>query len=549
MTIIDSDTAIKIAERHEYLQRLKDEGEVINNYCVEYELEDPIQENMFNLDFNQRELSWIFDNDPVTSQLYGSISRRIYGGGHIIIFIFGKTNSGKSEVGQALALSYQSEFKNLKEKDIDIQLVFDDTEVQELIPKLEIGDIIFRDESGQATGRGSRNLDVHVDNVLRIFRKHQNSCIFVNPFIIKHPMIDYYIYVLGKNKNKRVTRGILYYQYQDPISLKRVITPIGRIYIPLHGDKEFRAYYDKRKDRNIKKVMNLGGTIKDRKNVEKIKRDARILVGQCRKFGKDTKKSMELLKLNYNQQFDPLTEGDKLIGGDDHYDELLYEQTKLYLEYPDQIKIDAGEKTKEEVEQEEELITQLEDYVFPYTEKDILKLAKKNNRFQKAERNFEIYHLITRRKRPLLQTDILKLYSELNTDASITRIKNRVQNLLNQIKGRLHEKEYMKHLRSIYEKNPNNKVILDGEKGNPDIYVILEETQELHVFSLKNLKLEESIGSYPIQEIEPELRFAHKKRFEYKKVRVFVSLVNNNTHTFHLYEIKNFSRTKPLNLH
>ncbi|MFO7798117.1 MAG: hypothetical protein R6W84_18415, partial [Promethearchaeia archaeon] len=96
--------------------------------------------------------------------------------------------------------------------------------------------------------------------------------------------------------------------------------------------------------------------------------------------------------------------------------------------------------------------------------------------------------------------------------------------------------------------NPNNKVIHKGGAGEPDVYVFLEETNELHIFSLKNLDLGQSSSYLPMKELTPELTFAHNNRLEYSKVRVFVSLVNNNTHSFHFSEIEDFSRIDPLKI-
>jgi len=102
MTITDQTQVEAYKKKLDYLESLEEQG-ALSDYCIEYELEDEIQENIFNMDFNQPDLKWIFEDEkgketpPVTDQFLSSIVRRIKNQSHILIFIFGKTNSGKSD--------------------------------------------------------------------------------------------------------------------------------------------------------------------------------------------------------------------------------------------------------------------------------------------------------------------------------------------------------------------------------------------------------------------------------------------------------------------
>ena len=275
-----------------HIKKLKEEG-TYYDACVNFHLEDGIQENLFNWEINQPEfIELVFKNpktgadvEPVTEELIDAMKTRIVHHSHINIMFFGPTNSGKSEMAQAIAKIYQKLYEEVFGIIPLIRLLFDDTQLKGALPTLQIGELILRDESGQISQKGSRNLEKRIQNVLNIaFRKHQNPCFFVNPDIIANPSMDYYIYVQGKNYETREVRGILYAQYKRRIKPQEtVIVPYGRIFFKLHDDEEFRANYDNAKGENIEGLLANEGLIADKPNVRKIKRDAIILAGERRK--------------------------------------------------------------------------------------------------------------------------------------------------------------------------------------------------------------------------------------------------------------------------
>ena len=136
----------------------------------------------FNWEINQPEfIELVFKNpktgadvEPVTEELIDAMKTRIVHHSHINIMFFGPTNSGKSEMAQAIAKIYQKLYEEVFGIIPLIRLLFDDTQLKGALPTLQIGELILRDESGQISQKGSRNLEKRIQNVLNIaFRKHQ----------------------------------------------------------------------------------------------------------------------------------------------------------------------------------------------------------------------------------------------------------------------------------------------------------------------------------------------------------------------------------------
>lgn len=534
------------------------EGEVIEKFYDFFEhfrLEDEIIENLQNMRLNRPEYRWIFINadgsislNGVEDEFFGAITTRIYNKSHIIIFIFGPTNSGKSEVAQAIARKYQKIFYKVHKIYIEIMICFSEAEFSIAIKDLPIGHLVLADEVSKTSGKGSANLNKNTLNLLRIVRAHQNSFIFINPDLIETKMIDYYIEVLGKNYRTRKVRVILYKNMFDPITNQKFLQPIGKMYLKLHDDEEFREEYRQRKNLNIINMKHKRGAIETPIDINKLKKDANILAKICYRANIWKKIGMQIRLLNYNAKFDYNNEEDKekIIGGDTYFNELLFEQT---LQNMGVLKKNSKKEAKEKIiEEQNEFLKQLTLFEFPYTEKEIEKRAFDKCKFWDKERDFEIYHTIKDDKAGDIKYEhLVKKYDKISDTSSISKIYEKVKGIINRIKGELLERSYVQFLSQIYE----DKVIRDGSKSKPDAYVLIEKKNELHVFSIKNLKLKKDKGDtyyLPMKEILPELKYAFDNLLNYNLVRLFNIALNNLDNTIHVNEIKNFSRTKSLEI-
>lgn len=527
------------------------------DFCTVYQLEDDIQNNLFNQEFNDPSLLWIFidpktgkKTPPFTNELLFAISTRILNKSHIFLFLFGPTNSGKSEFAQAIAKYYKSEFYRLLRIHIIVHFGFSDADLDDLFPNLGYGHIVIRDESSSVSGEDSGLLKTRIGNLIRVIRAHQNSFMFVNPDVVDVPLVDYYIRIAGKKGvyycsacdqeyiNKRICpvcknselevvyfkckiRAIVYYKKVDPLTNRISFVPLGRMYLSLHTDAELRDLYEERKDKNIQFLKERSGLLGVHFNRERILKEAQILAQLCNKKHIRTKIGMQLEMIEYNSRF-TMDEARKMIGGTDKHNKLLFEKTAQLIKSIN-TDLDDGELNENDPintdnnDNGEDPFLPFKQFAFKYSNKDILKIAKNNATFQQPERDFEIYFKM--QKGSLYET-ILKGYPELNDKSNISYIKKKVQGLINDTGGRLFEQEYVRHLQTLYK----DKVVHEGGSGEPDTYVLIEELNELHIFSLKKI----STNHLSRKEISPEQEYAFKNRFKYKKVRLFIiALINN----------------------
>lgn len=521
----------------------QDEEEPYYDFCSSYQLEDDIQNNLFNQEFNEPHLIWLFIDTnskkrtaPITEDFLNAISQRIYNYSHINIFIFGTTDSGKSEGAQGLGDYYQREFYRLHDIKVKIPIAFSDADIDEIAPRLEYGSMVIRDESSSVTGDDSSVLKSKIGNLIRAIRCEQNSFIYVNPDIVEVPLVDYYLRTAGKKGvyrcvycdieylnmrrcpecysdletvySKCKTRFIIYVKQIDPMSNKASFIPLGRMYLGLHNNQELREEYEKKKRANAQYLKYNSGLVNVHQ--DRVLKEAQILAKICLDGDIKSKIAMAVKMLEYNNQF-TMDEANKMIGGSTNHNKLLFEATAqimtvLKLQGKDSLMLEDGE---------DDAITddpyaKFKDYTFPYSKAEIIAKAKENSNFRNTERDFEIYE---KKESGLLIEEILPLYPDLADPSSVTKVTKKVRGLINKINGKLFEVDYMKLLQTLYE----DKVIYDGGIGKPDAYVIVEEINELHVFSFKNL----STNYVARKDVKAEQEFAFENRLEFKKVRFF----------------------------
>lgn len=540
------------------------------DFCTEYHLEDNIQDNLFNQEFNQPHLLWIFidpetkrNTPPITNDLFFAISTRIFNKSHINLFVFGPTNSGKSEYAQAIAKYYESEFYRLLRIRIIVHLAFSDADLDDIFPNLGYGHLCIRDESGGVSGEDSGLLKIRVGNLIRVIRAHQNSFIYVNPDLVEVPLVDYYVRIAGKKGvyycsvcdqefiNKRICpicknselevvyskckiRAIVYYKQVDPLTNRASFVPLGRMYITLHTDEVLRDIYKEKKDKNIQYLKERSGLLGVHFNHERIAKEAQILAQLCNKKHTKTKIGMQLEMIEYNSRY-TMDEANKMIGGTDKHNKLLFEKTAQLLkstntDLNDEVASEGDPTNNNNNDNGEDPFLPFKQFTFKYSDKDILKTAKNNANFKQPERDFEIYFKV---QKGLLYETILKEYPELNDKSGITYTKNKVQGLINDTGGKLFEREYVKHLQTLYK----DKVVHEGASGKPDTYVLIEALNEFHIFSLKKI----ATNHLSRKEISPEQKYAFDNRFEYKKIKLFViALINNK---IYVREEANFGAT------
>ena len=162
------------------------------------------------------------------------------------------------------------------------------------------------------------------------------------------------------------------------------------------------------------------------------------------------------------------------------------------------------------------------DFNFEYSEREVLDLIREEVNWRDIERDIEIY--IEREKGRLLE-DIAGDYKKLKLKA-IGNICTKVKGAIIRYKGKLFEKRYFQYLKSL---NKFDRVIWDGTSGNPDVFAY--KNNELHIFSLKNLKIDRKKFVIKKQDLEPEFKKAYNGLLEnddiFLKLVIFDNLTDN----------------------
>lgn len=523
----------------------------VEEYCEKYRLEDEIQEIIFNKRFNKDGLGYVFaKGNNFTELFWKAIKTRITNHSNINLVLFGVLNSGKSEVGQAIALKIKKIFKIILQKEVKIHIVFGTNEFDDIIPQIKLGDVTIRDESPKVIGLGSRNIQYNMDNITKIIRANQNSFILVNPKPFEVEVVDYYLQTAGKDIENRVTRCILYDENKQPL---------GIVFIKLHNKKEFREDYIKKKKANIAKVIVDAGLVSAEINKIRFEKDFYLLLDHCKVNHITMKSSIKaqivMINMNANKPED-------MIKGDTNYLDDLIQNVYLKIKKQKLIDINFDEKDTQNEEivkpkgiidnetKQAYLIHEKINSLFTFLFDDALMLKRarlgieKHKKFNSGdiERNFEIY---TKVNKKVNRKEIVEDYGVSNV--RITQIINVIRGTLNRLKGFEFEEQYFKHIERL---KTFDKVEWFGRKvGAPDILCHDLEKNDLHIFSLKRYSIDKKHHSRVLKsQFNAELTYMNDHKDEFNKIYVVAVILDNNTNRIKKLEIKP-DRTTPFNLY
>jgi len=615
---------LKIQSAQQNIEDQETDIQRVYDFCRYFQLAERIQNNLFVNRFNSPQLSWIFLSDyekgikppHVSFDFLDAIDTRIMDDLHIILFFFGPTGSGKSEMAQTTAKYYQQRFNELKDIRPPIPLVFNDVEFSKYIPKMGIGDIPIRDESSIATGEGSRILQTRVNNLVQVVRAHQNSFIFVNPDIVKAPLVDYFLETAGilrlftkitkkeyllkfiktflskKTKSKidnltqievfynglvyindqnkpieqlpfekdklrqylykkapylrkennpydpygdlnlnvlegKRTRLILYTKAVDEKTNNMVLQPIGRMYLPLHNDKEFRERYQVAKDKNIWQIKRDSGLVQVEADEDVFTKDVFNLYEFLEKYDVYHKTDIKAMLIEYNKQ---QQDEEKKIRGP-HVDEVI---TRVSLALSGKVPLDYEQESEEASEEMiEEIIKEEEkDAALPIEEKvrainfegfewknEIYDVIRKNDSSsRKLERDILVHQLSSKRS----QDDLAHAFE--TTQPNISTIIRRMDGKVSYYRGHLFEKFVKKKLE---KSNLFSKVVLDAGSGESDILGYTKDHQHLFVYSVKNISIDPDHPYVQKEEFAPEIELCQE--FEHDYHTTLIPLIRDDT--------------------
>ncbi|KKN08934.1 hypothetical protein LCGC14_1051600 [marine sediment metagenome] len=509
----------------------------IYNFCKNFHLEDEIKEKSFNNKYSDPKLIHVFSkNNDYTPSLHNSIKTRITNGTNILLDIYGEQHSGKSHVGQTLAFEIIEEFELIQGNKVDLKLGFSTSEFNRYLTMLKKGDVLIRDENPKEHGKGSRNMEENLENVVDIIRKHLNSFIFIAPRKLSNTLITYYLETAGKNFETKQVRCLLY----DP-SFKEGKEPIGRVFITLHDDYEFSAQYDKRKDGIIKDGLAHGGHFSAEIDLERFKNDIKRLFKWAIREKVDHKNLLEAEIKLFNSQFDPDKERDKMVKWDSGtmpmvinkvWSKLTKRKKRIEnrrkrlkeLKRIHERRMEEKQREQAKLEIEQQINADLTKFNFKYNENKIYNLVReeKGDIWRNVERDIEIYILSTKER--MFNSKIAKRYKTIKDRKGISNVVKKVQGEINRIKGKLLEAAFSKYLKML---NIFDSVEDNGSHGEFD--VVAYKDNATFVFSLKNIKVDKQhYNEISGEEFYPEVKFAREQKERHNKdVYAYLCIFDN----------------------
>ncbi|MCP6718924.1 MAG: hypothetical protein KJI71_01650 [Patescibacteria group bacterium] len=530
----------------------------IHDFCKNFRLEDEIKEKSFNNKYSDPKLIHIFSKScNYTQSLHNAIITRSINETNLLLIIFGEPNSGKSTVGRKVGHEIIDQNKIILEKEIALLDSFTTSEFNMKLPLLNIGDVMIRDESPKEHGKGTRNMQENLGNIVDIIRKHLNSFIFIAPRKLTSILVTYYLETAGKNKETGQIRCLLY----DP-SFKDGKEPVGRIYFDIDEDPKLKELYEKRKDGFIVDGIKHGGHYSAQIDLERFKRDINSIFKWCMREKVDQKNLIEPEIYLYNSKFDPDTERDKMVKWDSSTMPMLINKTwskvkrkrkriesrkkrMQELKKVHEKKMEEKRKEHAKIEIEQHIKKDLTKFDFRFDDLDIYDLIRieKEGVWRNVERDIEIYSQATKEK--LLYNEIAKSYKTIKGKTGISEVVRKVQGEVNRIKGRLLEDAFTKYLQSleVFDKVENN-----GAHGEFDVAAY--KNNKVFVFSLKNIKVDKQHYDAILgEEYYPEVKFAREQKERHKKeVYAYLGIFDNILEIFSIKSIDLSYPVKPIKI-
>jgi len=223
--------------------------------CEEYKFLRKSNDISFNNKMNELRITHLVLDEKYnqTDVLMRDIITPIKHGANTVFGVTGKTRSGKSELVETIVLILKDVNKKHRGRDVELYLCWTQPQFYLILKKLKKGDIVWRDEDPRSLGTGSRVEKWAVDNILHAIAKMENSFIFVDPKEIKVDICDLYLESAGMNLKTRENRFMIMDDEQRYF---------GHVYVKLHNDEGFRAWYEREKDKFVAETIEKGGKFK-----------------------------------------------------------------------------------------------------------------------------------------------------------------------------------------------------------------------------------------------------------------------------------------------
>jgi hypothetical protein len=263
---------ITVAEKMRYYMAKKFIKENYSRYCMnDYKFKSEMLTKGYNDKLNRFNIvDLVLDKQyDMTNSFNRDIVNPVRNENFAVFGIVGEPGSGKSELAQYIAFRSQWANKRYMKRDVKIHLVWTQSDLNNLMPDLKKGDIIWKDEMPKTFREGANIEKWQIENNLRIMRKFSNTLIFIDPNEIKYDICNIHLEASGMNLKTRTNRFLVL--YKDNMSNK--YNYVGHLYAKLHDDEDYRANYEIIKNKFIEHMFKISGDLRVKKQEKVIEHE------------------------------------------------------------------------------------------------------------------------------------------------------------------------------------------------------------------------------------------------------------------------------------
>jgi hypothetical protein len=212
---------------------------------------------IYKADLNIRTITndYIYNEKKVNRSIMKDLEQAIFNDECFIYFFSGMPGCGKSWLALKYSYDYVKVYYKIKDKsikanwfldpdemkipsislnigknpeeEINIYVSYSNSQSTYLLQKAPERSLIVQDESPTQHGKGSKIAKDNLSNLVKIVsRRNTINLIIINPIIFPIDNINYYLRVLGKNKDSRQTLSLLLNAKMQPVGLIDCIVDI-----------------------------------------------------------------------------------------------------------------------------------------------------------------------------------------------------------------------------------------------------------------------------------------------------------------------------------
>lgn len=462
--------------------------------------------------------------DDLTDEFQKTIEYAIENDENLICMLEAPQGEGKSKIAQKVMVEWVRTFYKIKQKRVHYHFTFNQAETQNLLAKLQDGDIICQDEDTKLIGRGASTSENELQNLIETMRFTQKSIIICSPKITLLPGMNLLLRPFGKfkyydetHKQNDMKTRVLWYQLREDPGHGIKFIPLGYIIMALGDTKLIEKSYLEFKRKNYRKLeRNKGGsTSQSKEELKRWQKEAKRILKVALKDGwpsnsdqpskKDLSRYIMQLEISCSNQQEDFLKGEVVR----YYRKGLFQQKKV-------LKTDESSTPLEKRP------------IFEVNLEEIITEIKRDRaKDPNLERDLEIYYAS---KDPLRTAE--KLIETYNISPQrISQVKRSMEGAVNEKIGNRFELFLFPYLKEIYD-----RVEHLGGVGKSDF--ICWKDKQMIIYSIKCYKFSRKSYSLPYSESKAELDYARKNKDQFPIVICYLFNLENQKIYEHVFDSK-----------